>query len=80
MVHVQSPERRGRIRTCTYETRAYIVESGMIYVIDSKSPVEVPGYTFKYAGDSKALEEDRSDHLLWEIQINAGKRENSKID
>ena len=52
-----------------YETKAYKVFSCQIQFTDDKSPAEISGKTFIYAGDQKALLEQRFDRKLWALQM-----------
>ena len=59
---VQSEEQAQKL--AYYETRAYKVFPCRILFIDDKSPAAASGKTFMYAGDRKALLEQRFDRKL----------------
>ncbi|KAN0073374.1 hypothetical protein V8E54_008594 [Elaphomyces granulatus] len=52
-----------------YETNAYKVASCWVFFTDGDEPSEAPGKTFMYAGDAKALLEQRFDRKLWTLQM-----------
>jgi hypothetical protein len=52
-----------------YETNAYRVVDCWVFFTDDKEPSKAAGQTFKYAGDAKALLEQRFDRKLWTLQI-----------
>ena len=53
-----------------YETKAYkVIPCRIRFTDDDKSPAEVSGKTFMYAGDQKALLEQRFDRKLWALQM-----------
>lgn len=53
-----------------YETKAYkVIPCRIRFTGDDKSPAEVSGKTFMYAGDQKALLEQRFDRKLWALQM-----------
>lgn len=67
---VQSEEEAQKLSY--YETNAYEEAHCLIYFVDEEEPAQAPGKTFKYAGDAKALLEQRFDRNLWLHQM-AGK-------
>ncbi|WEW58585.1 hypothetical protein PRK78_004053 [Emydomyces testavorans] len=67
---VQSEEQAQKL--AYYETNAYEVDSCWIFFTDGEVPAEISGRTFMYAGDPKALLEQRFDRKLWARQM-AGK-------
>ncbi|EEP76125.1 predicted protein [Uncinocarpus reesii 1704] len=52
-----------------YETNAYKVAPCWIFFTDNGTPAEASGKTFEYAGDPKALLEQRFDRKLWALQM-----------
>lgn len=52
-----------------YETNAYKEAPCLINFLDREEPVEASGKTFVYAGDAKALLEQRFDRKLWLHQM-----------
>lgn len=64
---VQSEEQAQKL--AHYETKAYKVFPCQIRFTDDKSPAEESGKTFMYAGDQKALLEQRFDRKLWALQM-----------
>lgn len=62
---VQSEEQAQKL--AYYETRAYKVFPCRILFMDDKSPAAASGKTFMYAGDQKALLEQRFDRKLWAL-------------
>ncbi|KAI9933318.1 hypothetical protein ASPWEDRAFT_30162 [Aspergillus wentii DTO 134E9] len=64
---VQSDEEAQKL--ASYETKAYMVTSCWICFVDGEEPGEVRGRTFMYAGDAKALLEQRFDRKLWALQM-----------
>lgn len=52
-----------------YETNAYKVSACRVFFTDNGSPAAVSGRTFMYAGDEKALLEQRFDRKLWALRI-----------
>lgn len=65
---VQSEEQAQKL--AYYETKAYKVSACWIFFTDGDSPAEeAPGKTFMYAGDEKALLEQRFDRKLWALQM-----------
>lgn len=62
---VQSEEQAQKLED--YETRTYNVIPCRIRFVDDKSPAAVSGRTFMYAGDQKALLEQRFDRKLWAL-------------
>lgn len=64
---VQSGEEAQKLQY--YETNAYKVAPLWIYFTDDGIPAEVSGKGFAYAGDAKALLEQRFDRKLWALQM-----------
>lgn len=62
---VQSEEQAQKL--AYYETRAYKVFPCWIFFKDDKSSEMASGNTFMYAGDQKALLEQRFDQKLWTL-------------
>lgn len=61
------PEENGR-KLARYERNAYEEARCLIFFTDGKVPSEASGRTFIYAGDAKALLEQRFDRKLWSRQ------------
>lgn len=64
---VQSEEEAQKL--AYYETNAYKVAPLRITFTDDGSPARVRGKGFMYAGDAKALLEQRFDRKLWALQM-----------
>ena len=60
---VKCEEETQKLAHC--ETNAYRV----VFFTDGDEPSEAPGKTFMYAGDAKALLEQRFDRKLWTLQM-----------
>lgn len=66
---VQSQEQVEKL--AYYETKAYKQMPCWVRFTDNddEASVKIPGYTFMYAGDEKALLEKRFDRKLWALQM-----------
>ncbi|RAL09367.1 gamma-glutamylcyclotransferase family protein [Aspergillus homomorphus CBS 101889] len=56
-------------KLASYETNAYEVADCWIYFKDGREPAEAGGKVFVYAGDARALLEQRFDRKLWSRQM-----------
>jgi gamma-glutamylcyclotransferase (GGCT)/AIG2-like uncharacterized protein YtfP len=64
---VQSEEQAQKL--ASYETKAYKASTCWISFADNESPSAASGKTFMYAGDERALLEQRFDRKLWALQM-----------